>query len=321
VSIESSSSSPPPPEPSERQPPLPGQPERPPLVPEPSERRPSASEPPVGQPSRPESAQPGPPLEDVVLYEVADSGVATITLNEPSTRNALSAQVIGGLISCFERAREEEAVRAVVLASSHETVFSSGANLGGFAGDAALVHKHFGSERFVSLFRLIVGLPKPTVCAAGGHVLAGALGIALACDLVVAKEGATFGTPEINVGAFPFMIMALIYRNVPRKKVNELLLLGERWSAAEALAAGLVNKVVPAPEFDAAVEQWATQLAAKSPLIMRLGKEAMRRQLDMGFDDALDYLRAQLTLAMSSEDIVEGVTAFFEKRPPRWSGR
>jgi len=256
----------------------------------------------------------------VVLYAVAD-GVATITLNEPSTRNALSAEVLDRLISSFERARDEQAVRVVVLASSHETVFSSGANLGGFAGDVPLVHKHFGSERFVSLFKLIGTLGKPTLCAARGHVLAGALGIALACDLIVASEDATFGTPEINVGAFPFMIMAFIYRNVPRKKANELLLLGERWSAEEALAAGLVNNVVPACEFDAAVAEWAAKLASKSPLIMRLGKEAMRRQLDMPLDDALDYLRAQLTLAISTEDIVEGVTAFFEKREPEWKGR
>ena len=183
------------------------------------------------------------------------------------------------------------------------------------------MHKHFGSERFVALFKLIGALGKPTLCAARGHVLAGALGIALACDLIVASEDATFGTPEINVGAFPFMIMAFIYRNVPRKKANELLLLGERWSADEALAAGLVNKVVPASEFDAAVEEWAAKLASKSPLIMRLGKEAMRRQLDMPLDDALDYLRAQLTLAASTEDIVEGVTAFFQKREPQWKGR
>jgi len=259
--------------------------------------------------------------EQPVLYDVSDDGVATITLNDPATRNALSAELLGGLIAALERARAQEAVRCVVLASSHETVFSSGANLGGFAGDVSLVHKHFGSERFVELFKLIGDLGKPTVCAARGHVLAGALGVALACDLIVASEQATFGTPEINVGAFPFMIMALIYRNVPRKKANELLLLGERWSAAEALAAGIVNRVVPAEEFDGAVADWAGKLASKSPLIMRLGKDAMRRQLDMPLDDALDYLRAQLTLALSTDDIVEGVTAFFQKRDPQWTGR
>ncbi len=255
-----------------------------------------------------------------LLYELA-GGVATITLNDPDTRNALSVEMLAALIGAFERAREDEGVRCVVLASSHERVFSSGANLGGFAAEVPLVHKHFGSERFVELFKLIGSLGKPSVCAARGHVLAGALGIALACDLIVASEDATFGTPEINVGAFPFMIMALIYRNVPRKRANEMLLLGERWSAADAAAAGLVNRVVARDEFDAAVADWAQKLAGKSPLIMRLGKEAMRRQLDMPLDDALDYLRAQLTLALSSEDIVEGVSAFFEKREPQWKGR
>ncbi len=256
-----------------------------------------------------------------VLYEVDEGGVARITLNDPDTRNALSQELLGGLIDAFRRARDEERVRCVVLASSHEKTFSSGANLGGFAADQALVHKHFGSERFVGLFKLIGELGKPTVCAVRGHVLAGALGIALACDLIVASEEATFGTPEINIGTFPFMIMSLIYRNVPRKKANELLLLGERWSAQEALAAGMVNRVVADEELDGLVADWAGRLAGKSPVIMRLGKEAMRRQMDMPLDDALDYLRAQLSLALSTEDIVEGVTAFFEKREPQWKGR
>jgi enoyl-CoA hydratase len=256
-----------------------------------------------------------------VLYELDDGGVATVTLDDPDTRNALSVELLQALTDALRRAREDDQARCVVLASSHEKVFSSGANLGGFAQDMPLVDKHIGSERFVELFRLIGSLGKPTLCAARGHVLAGALGIALACDLIVASEQATFGTPEINVGAFPFMIMALIYRNVPRKKANELLLLGERWDAQQALVAGIVNRVVPASEFDAAVREWAQKLARSSPVIMRLGKDAMRRQLDMSLDDALDYLRAQLSLAMSTQDIVEGVTAFFEKREPQWSGR
>ncbi len=258
---------------------------------------------------------------DFVLFDVAENGVATISLNDPERRNALSAEMLAGLTQAFERARDDDTVRCVVLASSHERTFSSGANLGGFAAEEALVHKHFGSDRFLGLFKLIGQTGKPTICAARGHVLAGALGIALACDLIVASESASFGTPEINIGTFPFMIMALIYRNVPRKKANELLLLGDRWTAQEALAAGIVNRVVPEDEFDAAVADWSGRLAGKSPVIMRLGKEAMRRQLDMPLDDALDYLRAQLSLAMSTEDIVEGVTAFFEKRDPVWKGR
>jgi enoyl-CoA hydratase/carnithine racemase len=257
---------------------------------------------------------------ETIRYEIAD-GVATVTLDQPETRNALSDELLDELIAAFEAARDDGDVRCVVLTSSHEKVFSSGANLGGFAAERPLVHKHLGTTRFPRLFRLIGELGKPTLCAANGHVLAGALGIALACDLIVACEGVRFGTPEINVGVFPFMIMALIYRNVGRKKTNELLLLGEQIEAEEAARIGIVNKVVPAAEFDAAVAEWAAKLASKSPVMMRLGKDAMFRQQDMAFMEGVDFLRSQLTIAFSTEDIHEGVKAFFEKREPQWTGR
>jgi len=255
-----------------------------------------------------------------IRYQVAEH-VATITLDSPDTRNALSNDMLSELIDAFGTARDDDDVRCVVLTSSHEKVFSAGGSLDQFAADVPLVHKHFATERFPTLFKLIGQLGKPTICAANGHVLAGSLGIALACDLIVAKEGAGFGTPEIDVGVFPFMIMALIYRNVPRKKTNELLLLGERLSAEEAREAGIVNRVVPAREYEAAVDEWAKKLASKSPVLMKLGKDAMYRQMDMPFDEALDFLRSQLSLAFTTEDIKEGVTAFFEKREPQWTGR
>jgi len=256
-----------------------------------------------------------------VSYEVADNGVATIALDDPDKRNALSNELLVELTAAFETARDDQRVRCVVLSSSHDKVFSAGGSLDQFAADVPLVHKHFGTELFPRLFKLVGQLGKPTICAANGHVLAGALGVALACDLIVAKQGATFGTPEINVGVFPFMIMALIYRNVPRKRANELLLLGERLSAEQAREAGIVNRVVADGEFEAAVREWAEKLAAKSPVLMKLGKDAMYRQLDMPFDDALDFLRSQLTVAFSTDDIQEGVKAFFEKRDPEWTGR
>jgi enoyl-CoA hydratase len=256
-----------------------------------------------------------------VRYDVAASGVATIALDQPDTRNALSDEVLDDLIEAFELARDDEGVRCVVLTSTHEKVFSSGGNLAGFAAQEPLVHKHFATDRFPRLFRMIGELGKPTLCAANGHVLAGALGLALACDLIVAREGVRFGTPEINVGVFPFIIMALIYRNVPRKKATEMLLLGEQVSAQEAERLGFVNRVVGAEEFDEAVRDWAEKLAAKSPVMMRLGKDALFRQQDMALADALEFLHAQLTLAFSTEDMHEGVRAFFEKRDPVWTGR
>jgi enoyl-CoA hydratase len=257
---------------------------------------------------------------DKVLYEVSN-GVATVTLNDPEKRNMLSGSMLSEVVAAMEAARDSEEVRAVVLTGAGDKVFCAGADLGGFAADATLVQKHYASDLFLEFFRLMPRLGKPSLCAANGHVLAGGLGLALSCDLVIAKEGATFGTPEINVGAFPYMIMALIYRNVPRKKVAEMLLLGDRMSAEDAVTYGIANKVVAGDEFDAAVADWATRLAGKSPLLMKLGHDAMYRQGDMALDDALEFLRSQLSLTFTTEDLREGVAAFFEKREPKWEGR
>jgi enoyl-CoA hydratase/carnithine racemase len=259
-------------------------------------------------------------MADELLYEVSD-GVATLTLNRPEQRNALNGELLSALVEGVKRARDDAEVRAVVLTGAGEKVFCAGADLGGFAAEVPLVEKHFASDLFLEFFRLMPRLGKPSLCAANGHVLAGGMGLALSCDLLIAKDGARFGTPEINVGAFPYMIMSIIYRNVPRKKVNEMMLLGEQISAEEAVTYGLANKVVPAGEFEAAVDEWASKLAAKSPVLMRLGHDAMHRQQDMALDDALEFLRSQLSLTFSTEDIQEGVKAFFEKRDPEWKGR
>jgi enoyl-CoA hydratase/carnithine racemase len=258
---------------------------------------------------------------ETLIYDAAGNGVATIALNQPDTRNALSPQLLSELIAALRAARDDDRVRVVVLASTHATVFSSGGNLAAFNAEVSQLEKHRENERFPELFRLLGELGKPSICAAGGHVLAGALGLALACDLIVASESARFGLPEINVGLFPFMVTALLYRNVSRKKAAELLLLGEQISATEAERIGLVNRVVADEGFDAAVNEWAQKLASKSPLMLQLGKDAMFRSQDMAFADALEHLRSQLTLALATDDLREGVTAFFEKRDPHWKGR
>jgi 3-hydroxypropionyl-coenzyme A dehydratase len=254
-------------------------------------------------------------------YDVGGPGVATVALDQPQTRNALSDALLDDLLAALAAARDDDAVRCVVLTSTHDTVFSSGGDLAGFTAERGIAGRHAANDRYPRVFERIGTLGKPVLCAANGHVLAGALGLALACDLVIAKDAASFGTPEINVGLFPFMIGALIARNVGRKKMTELLLLGERIDAHEAWRLGIVNRVVTADEFEGAVADWAGKLAAKSPLLMKLGKDALYAQQDLSFEDALEYLRGQLTIALETDDAREGVAAFFEKREPRWTGR
>ena len=245
-------------------------------------------------------------------YELAGA-VATIALDEPGTRNALSDALLGELLTAFAAARDDDGVRCVVLASTHPTVFSSGGDLASFAtADTTL---------FPSLFELIAQLGKPVICAASGHVLAGALGLALACDLVVASERATFGTPELHVGLFPFMVSALLARNVGRKTCSELLLLGERIDAHEARRVGIVNRVVAPEELDAAVGEWAQRIAGFAPQIVRRGKDALAQTRDSPLHEALELLRAQLVDTLATDDAREGVAAFLERREPRWSGR
>ncbi|MBM6545418.1 enoyl-CoA hydratase/isomerase family protein [Janibacter sp. YIM B02568] len=248
-------------------------------------------------------------------------GVATLTLDSPTTRNALSDALLDELLAALGSARDDDSVRVVVLASSHDKVFSAGGDLKAFASDTPTIEKYAGLDRFPRLYRLMGSLGKPVICSAGGDVLAGAFGLALACDLIIAREGVRFGCPEINVGVFPFMISALIYRNVPRMRANELMMLGETISAEDALDLGIVNRVVPAPNLDAVVADWAARLAGKSPLLMRMGKDALDATRDLGLEPALESLRGQLALAFTTTDIGEGVAAFREKRAPRWSGR
>ena len=260
-------------------------------------------------------------MPQLVRYEIEDDDIAVITLDSPATRNALSDELLDELIGAFERAQAEESVRVVVLTSSHERIFSAGGDLKAFASETPTIVKYAGLDRFPRLYQLIGGLGKPVICAANGDVLAGAFGLALACDLILAKESVHFGCPEINVGVFPFMISALIYRNVGRFTANELMMLGDRITAAEAREYGLVNRVVPDDQFDETVSVWARRVADKSPLLMKLGKDAINATRDMSLPDALTSLQSQLALAFTTEDVVEGVTAFREKRSPAWKMR
>jgi enoyl-CoA hydratase/carnithine racemase len=255
-----------------------------------------------------------------VLYELSGP-VARITINRPDARNALSPEVIEGLLAAFDRAAADAAARVVVLTGAGERAFCAGGDLGGRGFERGFAERHHDRRGFADLFRRINRMGKPVIARVRGHCLAGGFGLALGCDLVVASDDASFGTPEVKRGLMPMMIMATIFRNVGRKKGMELLLTGERISAAEAERLGLINHAVPVAELDAKVDELAAKIAAMSPAIVRLGRDAFYAMSDMGFDQALDYLQTMLTVNLGTEDAIEGVRAFLEKRDPVWKGR
>jgi 3-hydroxypropionyl-coenzyme A dehydratase len=259
--------------------------------------------------------------DEPVLYEVDESGIASIRLNRPENHNALSDELTDALIKAFTRAHDDGMVRCIIVESHRAGTFSAGGNLATHLSEDPLPKKHDDKRRFPRLFSMMRSLGKPIIAAVDGHCLAGGLGLALACDLVIASERATFGTPEIDIGLFPFIVMPLVVRSVSSKHALQLMLLGEAVSAEEAARFGFVNRVVATEEVHDAAYSWARTLASKSPFLLRLGKDAFYRQENLTFEDAEEYMLALLALAFSTEDLHEGINAFFERRPPRWMGR
>jgi enoyl-CoA hydratase/carnithine racemase len=262
-----------------------------------------------------------PKLEAVLVS--LEGQVATVTLNQPEKRNPLSAPMIRDLQGAFAWCSQEPAARVLVLTGAGDKAFCAGADLAtSFTAEASELESHQGRRGIADLLLALRDLGKPVVGRINGHALAGGFGLACACDILLAVESATFGTPEIKVGVWPMMISAVLARNLPRKVVLEMMLLGDRWSAERMRQAGLVSQVLPSlSELDTATAEVSDALAKKSPAILRLGREAFYRMEDMSLDEALAYLHSQLTLVTLTEDAKEGVRAFFEKREPEFKGR
>ena len=254
-----------------------------------------------------------------LLYARRDA-VATVTINRPEARNALSHEVVVELRAALQEAKRDPAIRVIVITGSG-TIFSAGADLNSFRSEQPELDRHLQRQQLAELFLDMTRLGKPTLARVNGHALAGGFGLVAACNLAIAASEAQFGMPEVNVGVFPLMIMAIVFRNLPRKAAMELMLTGKRIDAAEAVRLGLINRQVAADRLDAEVESLAAELARKSPIGMKLGLEAFYTMEDMSFPAALAYLQDQLALLSLSDDLKEGVNAFFEKREPRFTGR
>jgi len=259
-------------------------------------------------------------MYESLLYEV-DAGVATITINRPERRNALSWTVMSELRHAFETARADASVRVVTLTGSGDKAFCAGADLTGMREGAGWAEMHDGRGELARLFRSMWELGKPIVARVRGYALAGGFGLCLACDIVIAADDAQFGTPEIDVGLWPFMITVPLMRSMPPKVALELMMTGRRVPADEALRIGFVNRLVAVDELDAAVAEVTSTLAAKSPAIMKLGRDSFYAVWDQSAEEALRVLHPMLTITSATEDAAEGIAAFAEKRAPNWKGR
>ena len=253
---------------------------------------------------------------DDLLYQV-EQNIAYFTINREPQRNAISADVVSLFFKYLDEAETDPNVRAILVTGAGDKAFCSGADLSGSPGG----ENQDGFGHYANLLKKIAGYPKPIVAKVNGYCLAGGMGFMLACDIVIASDTAKFGTPEVNVGLWPMMIGAVIFRNAMRKKAMEMVLLGDRFGADQAVEMGLITRAVPQDKLDEEVDKVLKSLASKSPIGMKIGKESFYTMADMPFEEALDFLSGKIAEVAATEDAREGITAFIEKRKPVFKGR
>lgn len=247
--------------------------------------------------------------------------VQWITIDRQARRNAINAEVIAAISEGIARARADDAVRAIVLTGAGEKAFCAGADLQKNAkGGAFDVDFSRPRHYIVDLFKQMQACPLPLVARVNGHVMAGGFGLLCACDLAVAADDIRFGTPESRIGLTPMMILPYMMRLIPPRKLQEMCITGEQFSAAEALDWGIVNYLAPRAELDERTDWLLERIVDKSPTAVRLGKQAFNAMRDMSLKDALEYAEVMVPVMSSTHDAAEGIAAFQEKRKPSWTG-
>jgi enoyl-CoA hydratase/carnithine racemase len=255
----------------------------------------------------------------VITYNVVNE-VATVTIDDPERRNPLSMQSMSDLADAVRRGGLDDGVRVIVVTGAGDVAFSAGGDLsGGFVDSPLPDHQSRGA--LADLFRTMRSTPKPIIGRINGLAFGGGFGVAAACDITIASDQAQFGTPEINLGLWPMMISTVLLPLVPRKQLLEMMLMGRIIDATEARELGIVTRVVPAANLDAAIDETSAQLRAKSSAALALGKSSFYAMEGMDLETALDHLHIGLTAVAFTDDAAEGVAAFLEKRDPAWKGR
>ena len=254
----------------------------------------------------------------LVHYAITDS-VAEITLDRAPV-NALSMPLIDGLLDALGRAKDDSSVRAVVIASAHK-VFCAGLDLDIVRGKRGLDAKAFLERLYFALNDVQYRMGKPTIAAVDGAARAGGMTIAVSCDMIIAGEAATFGYPEIDVGLIPALHFVQLPRLVGKHQAFGPLFLGDPFDAATAFRMGLVSEIVPKGSALDRARAVARRFAEKSPAIMKIGRDAFMRAVDADYRRAIEHAADSFALVASTQDCQEGLDAFVEKRPPRYTGR
>jgi enoyl-CoA hydratase/carnithine racemase len=251
-----------------------------------------------------------------LLYEKKDK-IAYFIINREKKRNSLSSDTINLFFKYLDKAENDKNINTVCITGAGDKAFCTGADL----QNTILVGKEKAFQDYADLLKKISKFPKPTVAKIKGFCIAGGMGLMLSCDMAIAEKNSIFGTPEVNVGLFPMMIGALIFRNMPRKKAMEMILLGKLMPAEEALSIGMINKLFEKEALDYEADKILKSLASKSPIGIKIGKQAFYDIQNTPFEESLDYLSKKLIEVTETEDAKEGLIAFVQKRKPVFTGR